>query len=337
MRNGWYKLLLAGWAVLLVVPSTDAEVKKETPKKKPNPAFTDEKQAGPDFAIQGEYEGEIAKGSTKEKFGAQVIARGDGKFSIKFCSGGLPGAGSDGKFAKAEAETRDGKTIITGKEWHGTIADGTLTAESGEKHEAKVTLKHIVRKSPTEGEKPPAGAVVLFDGTSADEWNGGKLVEHNLLNNGIKSKKTFKDIKLHLEFRLPFMPYATEQGRANSGVYLQDRYELQILDSFGLKGENNECGGFYQQTAPKINMCLPPLTWQTYDIEFKAARFDENGKKTANATATVRHNGRLIHENVELKGPTPGGQKETDTGGPIQLQNHGNPVYFRNIWVVEMK
>ena len=150
----------------------------------------------------------------------------------------------------------------------------------------------------------------------------------------IGGKQKFSDFRAHLEFLLPFKPFARGQERGNSGVYLQDRYEIQVLDSFGLKGGNDECGGIYSQTAPSVNMCLPPLTWQTYDIDFTAARFDDSGKKIKNAVVTIKQNGVTIHDRIELKGPTPGGNKETPSGGPIQLQGHGNPVFYRNIWLV---
>ena len=107
-----------------------------------------------------------------------------------------------------------------------------------------------------------------------------------------------------------------------------------MLDSFGLKGLNNECGAIYSQTAPVVNICYPPLTWQTYDVDFTAASYDTTGKKINGAVVTLRQNGVMILDHVDLKGPTPGGQPENPNGGPLQLQGHGNPVLFRNIWVV---
>jgi hypothetical protein len=163
------------------------------------------------------------------------------------------------------------------------------------------------------------------------------MAGHHLLGSDVPSKKKFGDQHIHLEFRLSFMPTARGQGRSNSGVYVQNRYEVQVLDSFGLKGENNECGGIYSQATPKVNMCYPPLTWQTYDIRFHPARFDNDGKKTEDAVITVWHNGVLIHDHVKLRGPTAGGNKESPEPGPLFLQGHGGQVEYRNIWVGEGK
>jgi 3-keto-disaccharide hydrolase len=175
---------------------------------------------------------------------------------------------------------------------------------------------------------------VLFDGRNTDNLQGAKVTPDGLLLAGLQTKMPVDAFRLHLEFRTPYMPQARGQGRGNSGVYIQQRYEVQILDSFGLEGAENECGGLYKQTRPDVNMCLPPLAWQTYDIWFTPPKFDEAGKKTANARVTALHNGYLIHHHREITAKTGGGKAEGPQSFPINLQDHGNPVMFRNIWIV---
>ncbi|MHC4581685.1 MAG: 3-keto-disaccharide hydrolase [Planctomycetota bacterium] len=233
---------------------------------------------------------------------------------------------------------------FTGK-FKGTAADGQNVSGT-------FTIEKTVRLSPTLGAKPPANAVVLFDGKNSDAWKparnrGGSQQVQWLLKNGamevkprtggIITKQRFGDCKVHLEFRTPFMPNARGQGRGNSGVYLQGRYEVQILDSYGLEGKDNECGGIYRVGKPLVNMCAPPTQWQTYDITFRAPRFDASGEKTDLATLTVVHNGVLIQDKVKAKGPTTAAPDSTEEGsGGLYLQDHGNPVQFRNIWLVEL-
>jgi len=160
------------------------------------------------------------------------------------------------------------------------------------------------------------------------------MSEDKLLMQGVTSKEKFPSCELHVEFLLSFMPNARGQGRSNSGCYLQGRYEVQMLDSFGLTGEHNECGGIYTIQKPSVNMCYPPLSWQTYDIEYHAAKFDSTGKKTDDAWMTVKHNGVTIHDKVKLPHATTAAPvAEGPEPGPLHLQDHGNPVRYRNIWI----
>ena len=292
-------------------------------------AFLTVESAGQDYVDQGEYANDWG--------GAQVIALGDDRFRAVIHKGGLPGAGWD-KSPKTEIEgRRNGAAILftnasTGRTY--SIAQGVLTTKTDQGDVYQ--MKKVSRTSPTLGAQPPAGADILFDGTTADGWQNGKIDERRFLRCGTKSKAIFTNFTLHIEFLLPFKPYGRGQDRGNSGVYFQDRYEVQVLDSFGLKGENNECGGIYTKHKPAVNMCFPPLVWQTYDVDFTAAKFDEAGQKIKNAMLTVKHNGVLIHDQAEIDSTTTasGLNTVTPSGGPIQLQDHGNPIYYRNIWAV---
>jgi hypothetical protein len=291
----------------------------------------------PDFKLQGEYSGTLKRPDEEGDFklGVQVIALGNGKFHAGGYMGGLPGDGWNGEAKhEVDGEMKDAAVVFQDDHVRAAIKDGVLRILSPT-DEVVGELKKIERKSPTLGAKPPAGAIVLFDGTSAAEFEGGRMTPDGLLMQGTKSKRTFQSCQLHVEFLLPFMPTARGQGRANSGCYLQGRYEVQMLDSFGLKGENNECGGIYSIKAPDVNMCLPPLAWQTYDIDYTAARY-ANGSKIKDATMSVKHNGVTIHSDVALPHATTAAPvSEGPEPGPIYLQDHGNPVRYRNIWLVE--
>ena len=243
---------------------------------------------------------------------------------------------------------------LSGQGWQMSLVNGELTGHTTREGAENYTLRRVVRLSPNLGAAPPQGSLLLFDGTSLGEWErrdvkqrgapvGWKILEGGVTevapgSGDIITKQKFTDFRLHVEFRLPFMPDAREQARANSGVYLHGRYEIQVLDSYGLKGEDNECGGFYKVAAPLVNMCAPPGQWQTNDVPFHAPRFDGEGKKLNDAVATVVHNGVVIHQDLAIPGPTGGAIDEDEkTPGGIMLQDHGNLVQYRNIWIVELK
>ncbi|HJZ89483.1 MAG TPA: DUF1080 domain-containing protein, partial [Gemmataceae bacterium] len=295
-----------------------------------------------------------------------VIALGKGTFQAVILPGGLPGAGWDGKNKSLLAGKLSGKgaefTPATGKrkylaqnpdefsasskfpppgqaDYSGTGDGAVLTLATPEGR--SLQLKKTVRESPTIAAKPPEGALVLFDGTNTDAWNGGRIDEKTKFLNtdgkDLRTKKKFNDYTVHVEFMLPYRPDARGQGRGNSGFYQVDMYEVQVLDSFGLDGKNNECGGVYTKAEPKVNMCLPPLVWQTYDVDFTNA-VAEGGKVAKKARLTAKHNGVVIHDNIEIDGKTGGARSDPEgTPGPLQLQGHGNPLQYRNIWVVEKK
>lgn len=195
---------------------------------------------------------------------------------------------------------------------------------------------------------PPAGAIALFDGTQASldsNWTyrdgkpAGWVVGDGIMTSkhmDIITREKFGDFTLHVEWNEPQMPAEVKgQARGNSGVYLQGRYEIQVLDSFGVDAKSDDCGAIYNQKAPDVNACLPPGQWQSYDITFKAAKFDNAGKKISKAVVTVIQNGKKIQDNVEIDRTT-GGElmKESADPGPIMLQYHHNSVRFRNVWIV---
>ncbi len=194
---------------------------------------------------------------------------------------------------------------------------------------------------------PPSDAVVLFDGTDLSHWNGAEewTVEDGAMTAGpgaISSKDVFGDCQVHVEWASAEEVKGDGQGRSNSGVFLMGKYEVQVLDSFENETYfDGQCGAIYKQHPPLVNACRKPGEWQTYDIIWKAPRFDDEGELTSPATITVLHNGVLIQNHFELLGDTPYNRppayKAHPDKGPIGLQYHGNPVRFRNIWVREVK
>ncbi len=276
---------------------------------------------------------------------AQVIPLGNDMYQIRLVSKLFMRCPV---LAIIEAE-RKGKTLkFDDAKFRGVIKGDTFT---GGRRTGKATfeMKRFAHESPTMGAAAPAGSLVLFDGSNLDQWDGTKgwiILEDGTLmvtpeGKELTTKQPFKDCKLHVEFRTPLMSQSRGQQRGNSGVSLQGTYEVQILDSYGLEGYYNECGALYKVSAPRVNACAPPLDWQTYDITYRAPRFDGAGTVAESPRITVIQNGICIQDNREMPWIT--GWKEKDRlrpaprdPGPIKLQGHHNFVQFRNVWLVDL-
>lgn len=194
-------------------------------------------------------------------------------------------------------------------------------------------------------EAVPADAVVLFDGKDLSAWHkrgsdeaAGWKVENGYMEvvpgtGDICTKELFEDVQLHVEFWLPLMADCKGQARSNSGVYLQGRYEVQVLDSYELDSLDDDCGGIYRTAAPMVNAGRPPEEWQSYDIFFRAPKYNHKGVKVEPARISVLFNNIWIHHDLEVHEPT-GGEidHEFSKPGPVMLQDHGNLIRFRNVW-----
>jgi hypothetical protein len=283
----------------------------------------------PDFALQGEYLGTVhtAGSAAGTPLGAQVIARGEGAFTIVFFPGGLPGAGAQGDRYPVQGTRSGSGFTLSDSVYAGGISGDTLKGIAGPA--APFTLIKTSRISPTLGLKPPDGATVLFDGGAPVAWtNAVRDSEGNLapLQREARTIRKFAAFSLHLEFRMPFLPQAIGPARGNSGVrFMDDGFlyaEIQLLDSFGSDTGSEECGGIEGLYAPRVMAAFPPLAWQTMDIQVSTPE-DTAGE----GALTVWQNGILIHSRRTI--PALGRQVY------VALQSLDSTGAFRNVWLVE--
>ena len=287
--------------------------------------------------IMGDWQGEGG-------YVAQVLPLGGGKYRANLLTAFDT---ESGPVAVLEGAASGAGVTFTGEGCSATINQGQFT---GNKAGQRFSLRRVTRQPPTLGAPPPKGAVVLFDGKNLDAWakkNGKSWLEEDgparwkLIEGGavevvpgsdcLITHRKFGDCKLHVEFRTLGYP-------SNSGIFLQDRYEVNINETYARSDQSPNAGldNCTEDAKPRIRPCRPPLEWQTYDIDFRAPRFDANGNKTANARATVLFNGVKIYDNQELNRPKGAASRlgEAPTG-PLMLQDHGMPIQFRNVWLLE--
>lgn len=229
---------------------------------------------------------------------------------------------------------------------------GVMTAVAQKEYKSGIVFPEPAVVTPGKSDhEPPSDAVVLFDGKDLSKWNGGDKWEikdgYAVVKGGdITTKDSFGDYQLHVEFATPEVVRGNGQGRGNSGVFLANRYEVQVLDSFNNKTYfDGQCASLYKQTPPMVNACRKPGEWQSYDIIFTAPRFAEVKSNPVTVLkpgyVTVIHNGVCVQNHFELLGNTnydkPPAYEAHPLKQPIRLQNHGDPVKYRNIWIREIK
>jgi hypothetical protein len=370
------KMLLTGLALGLVAvlaaeaPAQPLDKAGEAAAKK----LFDPQAIGVELKLQGEYVGKDGEkrvgvqvvARSDKSFHALVL---EGGLPGDGWDGGRYGLLESGPLSDGKVEFRspsdDGASAV--------LDESGLTLNRGAQ---KILLKRVERKSPTLGKQPPAGAIVLFGGEkpSVDAFEERKdiegmtaplMFEGNLMA-GAVTKRKFRDYSLHVEFMTGWEPQNIPWRRADAGVYMLSRYEVAIGDSFGFdfdlsgatspqrpkllddksktskfpvakgNGAPRVCGSVFTYPSKVPNSCLPPLVWQSLDIDFKAPRFDDKGKKTAKAVISVKLNGQQTVDKLEVNGPTPHGFKGPETAdGPIWFEAFGRRVLYRNIWLVE--
>lgn len=302
---------------LLILPVVALAMTGTCAKLAPVPTYMNAEEAEkdrPNFPMVGEYV------SNDGKTAIQANMQPDGSFLVAQYTGGLPGIGWDKSAIVSSLKTADELKV------------------------AISSFQRVERTSPTLGKPAPADAILTFP---ADVSN----VKDGILIGAGVTTKDLESFHMHLEFCMPFKPDRTlsHQDRGNSGIYIFNNYEVQVMDSFALDFENPEnnaielksenyqwCGSLYKKKTPDVSMVYPPLRWQTYDIDFTAPVF-EGDKKVKNARITVRHNGVLIHDDVELETGTGAGAKRPQVAkGTIIFQGHNNLVMYRNIWATEL-
>jgi len=305
----------------------------------PASAPADEASPYPIEYVQGEYSGSMLVDGVWRNYGLQVVARGEGRFTANLLPGGLPDTERVDPYPTTMEGRFDGGRLVL-KSAGGVRLEFQPQpvyrfVQWSEPGRESAVLNRVQRFSSTLGLAPPPTAVPLFRNGQIQGLTNAKLSPDGNLAVGASTDFPVGDFRLHVEFRLPLQPDKSNQDRGNSGVYMQRRYEIQILDSFGERPVENNAGSIYRQRAPRANLSLPPLAWQTYDIWFQAAKFDDAGQKTENARVTVMHNGVVIHDQVEITAKTGAGWKEGPEPQPILFQDHTDPVEFRNVWLVK--